>query len=396
LAEGVYTVIYLKAEMNASIIVEDLIQNGNFCHFRSISGEYMVNPKHLEYAELSDKELEYYSRQIVMAEMGYKAQLKLKNSKACLMGVGGLGSTAAIQLAAMGVGYLRIVDRDVVELTNLHRQHLYGVKDVGYPKVEAAANRLQDLNPYIKVESLPLSINENNVEVLVEGMDVIVDGLDSMTPRYAINRACVRLEVPYIFGAAITTTGNLSTIIPGETACLECFYGGLDDKRLAKCGVVGVHPSLVNIIASLEVSEAIRILTSKQPRLVNKLLHFDLDEMEINEICLSKIDCCPICGRNPISTPMPLQTEMIEEICGRKGGKVFVVVPKEKLNINLGDLRNYLRGKGFRIKVEGKLGLTVSLHDVKASVLKSGVIILEGVKKKEEALNFFRELKSKG
>jgi molybdopterin/thiamine biosynthesis adenylyltransferase len=342
--------------------------------------------------ELSDEELEYYSRQVVMAEMGYNAQVKLKNSKACLLGVGGLGSVASMQLAAMGVGHLRLVDRDVVELTNLHRQHLYGVDDVGYPKVEAAAKRLNNLNPYITIETLPLSINENNAEKIVEGMDVVVDGLDSMAARYAINRACNKLGVPYVFGAAITTTGNLSTIVPGETACLECFYGSLDDKKMPKCGMVGVHPSVVNVIASLEASEAVRILTEKQPRLANKLLHFDLDEMEFNEINLSKVESCPVCGDHPSGSPLPLKRELVEEICGRKGRKVFVVVPEESLDVNLVDLANYLKRKGVNLKAEGKLGLTFNLKDVKASVLKSGIVILEGIKEKEQALKLFSEL----
>ncbi len=361
--------------------------------FKSLFGvKKIVKHVNSECVELSEEELEYYSRQIVMAELGYNAQLKLKNSKACLLGVGGLGSPASMQLAAMGVGHLRIVDRDVVELTNLHRQHLYGVDDVGYPKVEAAAKRLQKLNPYITVEPLTLSVNEGNAEDIVGGMNVVVDGLDSMAARYAINRACTKLGVPYVFGAAITTTGNLSTIVPGETACLECFYGSLDDKKLPKCGVVGVHPSVVNVIASLEVSEAIRILTGKQPRLVNKLLHFDLDEMEFNEISLSRVESCPVCGVNPSGSPVPLKHELVEEICGRKGKKVFIVVPEESLDVDFVGLKGYLAKKGFSINVEAKLGLTFNLKDVKASVLKSGVTILEGVKEKDEALKFFGEL----
>ncbi|PVX24606.1 MAG: 4-methyl-5(B-hydroxyethyl)-thiazole monophosphate biosynthesis protein [Candidatus Bathyarchaeum sp.] len=343
-------------------------------------------------AKLSEEELDYYSRQVVMADMGYNAQLKLKNSRACLVGVGGLGSPAAKQLAAMGVGHLRIVDRDVVELTNLHRQNLYGVDDVGYPKVEAAAKRLRNLNPYITVEPLPLSVTVSNAEELVRGMDVVVDGLDSMKARYAINRACIKLGVPYVFGAAITTTGNVSTIVPGETACLECFYGSLDDKKLPKCGVVGVHPSLVNIIASLEVSEAIRILTGKQPRLVNKLLNFDLDELEFNEINLQKVDRCPVCGSQPSGFSRSLEHELVEEICGRKGKKVFVIVPEENLDINLLDLKNHLTKKGFHLDVEGKLGVTFVFQDVKVNVMKSGVTILEGIKEKDEALKLFSEL----
>ena len=148
----------------------------------------------------------------------------------------------------------------------------------------------------------------------------------------------------------------------------------------------------MNIIASLEVSEAIRILTGRQPRLANKLLHFDLDEMEFNEISLSKVESCPVCGQHPSGSLMSLKHELVEEICGRKGKKVFVIVPEENLDVNLVELANYLAKKGFSIKVEGKLGLTFILQAVKASVLKSGIVILEGVKGKDEALKFFSEL----
>ena len=242
------------------------------------------------------------------------------------------------------------------------------------------------------MEPLPLSVNETTAEDLVRGMDVVVDGLDSMAARYAINRACIKLGVPYVFGAAITTNGNVSTIVPGETACLECFYGGLDDKKLPKCGVVGVHPSLVNIIASLEVSEAIKILTGRQPHLANKLLHFDLDEIEFNEINLQKVESCPVCGAHPSGFPKLLKQELVEEICGRKGKKVFVIAPEKSMDINLADVKNYLKKKGFSLKVEAELGLTFGRGEVKVSVLKSGITILEGLNEKDESLKLFNEL----
>ena len=341
-------------------------------------------------SELSKKELEYYSRQIVMAEMGYNAQLRLKKSRACLFGVGGLGSPAAMQLAAMGVGFLRIVDRDVVELTNLHRQHLYGVDDVGIPKVEAAAKRLRQLNPYITVEPMPVSVNETNAEAIVRGMDVVVDGLDSMKARYAVNRACAKLGVSYVFGAAVASNGNVSTIVSGETACLECFYGNLDDSKLPKCGVVGVHPSLVNIIASLEVSEAIRILTGKQPRLADKLLYFDLEELEFTEVQLAKVESCPVCGDNACSKP--IGRELVEDVCGRNGKRVFVVVPEGILDVDLLEVKGRLVRLGFCLIAEGEFGLTAVLGEVKASVLGSGVVIVEGLKEREDALEFFRDV----
>lgn len=325
-----------------------------------------------------------------MAELGYNAQLLLKKSRACLLGVGGLGSPAAMQLAAMGVGYLRIVDRDVVELTNLHRQHLYGVDDVGIPKVEAAAKRLRQLNPYITIKPMPVSVNETNAEDIVRGMDVVVDGLDSMKARYAVNRACVKLGVPYVFGAAVATNGNVSTIVAAETACLECFYGNLDDSKLPKCGVVGVHPSLVNIIASLEVSEAIRILTGKQPRLLNKLLYFDLDELEFTEVQVARVESCPVCGDNACSKP--IGHELVEDVCGRNGKRVFVVVPEGILDVDLLEVKGRLVRLGFCLQAEGELGLTAVLGDVKVSVLGSGVVILEGLKEREDALEFFRDV----
>lgn len=345
----------------------------------------------MDQIELSEKELEYYSRQIVLAEMGYNAQLQLKDAKACLLGLGGLGSPAAMQLAAIGVGHLRLVDRDVVELSNLQRQHLYGIGDLGYPKVEVAAKRLQSLNPYIEIEPIPLSINRDNAEDVIKDMDVVIDGLDRMAPRYAVNRACVKLGIPYVFGAAITTIGNVSTIVPRKTPCLECFYGNLVDDMLPKCAVVGVHPSLLSIIASVEVSEAIRILIGKQPRLANKLLYCDIEHVEFNEVHVSKVEKCPVCGSKPSGSPMPLKRELVEEICGRGGKKVFVIVPKENLEVNLVDLQGYLEKKGFNIKVKANLGITFD-HDYKVtmSILKSGIMIIEGAK--EKALNLFSDI----
>jgi len=347
----------------------------------------------LAQTELSEKELEYYSRQIVLADIGYNSQLRLKDAKACLLGLGGLGSPTAIQLATIGVGHLRLVDRDFVELSNLQRQHLYGMDDVGYPKVEVAAKRLQSLNPYIKLEPIPLSVNQDNVEDIIKDMDVVIDGLDRMAPRYAVNRACVKLGVPYVFGAAITTIGNVSTIVPGETPCLECFYGNLVDDMLPKCAVVGVHPSLLGVIASVEVSEGIRILIGKQPRLANKLLYCDIGHVEFNEVQISKVEKCPVCGSKPSGSPTPLRRQLVEEICGRSGKKVFAIVPKKNLEINLLDLQDYLEKKKFNLKVKANLGVTFDHeNEVTVSILKSGIMIVEGAKEKKDALDLFSDL----
>lgn len=346
--------------------------------------------------DLSERELDFYSRQIVLTNVGYNGQLGLKNAKACLVGLGGLGSPAAMLLAAMGVGQLRLVDRDVVEFSNLQRQHLYGIRLLGYPKVEAAARRLKDLNPHIKIEPLPYSLNEDNAEDILRGVDVVVDGLDHMRPRYAINRACVKLKIPYIFGAAIATHGHVSTILPGETPCLECFQGNLDDETLPTCAVVGVHPSILGIIASIEVAEAVKILLGERPRLANKLLYCDIEYMDFQEVRLSQSENCPVCGPKASTSPAPLKRDLIEEVCGRGGRRVFIITPRRDLDLDIKKLYEVLKKKNFNIEVKANLGITFSQNCKRASVLKSGILITEGVKDREETLEIFNEVVLEG
>jgi len=335
---------------------------------------------------LSKEELEYYSRLIVLRDIGVSGQKKLKDSRVCVVGLGGLGSPVTIQLASMGVGRLRIVDRDVVETSNLQRQHLYGVDKVGYPKVEAAAERLRQLNPFIEVEPLPMSLTPRNAERLIEGVDVVVDCLDSMAARYALNRACVKLGIPMVHGAVITHVGNATTIIPGETACLECFQGGVDDDALPTCATVGVHPSIISIVASIQVSEAARLILGRPPNLANSLVFCDLEDLSFERIKLARVDTCPVCGSRPTSEPPQIMQEPVEEICGREERRVFVFAPDENLNVELGALNDRLRKLGYMIDIEAGMGTTFSNGSVKGSVLRSGVTIIEGVESADDAI----------
>ncbi len=148
--------------------------------------------------ELSPKELDRFSRQVMLEEIGYTGQLKLKNSKVCVVGTGGLGNPIISRLTAMGIGTLRIVDRDVIELSNLHRQTMFDEDDVGQIKVEVAAKKLQKLNPDCKIEALAVSVNDYTALEVVEGCDVVIDSLDSVNARYALNKACVHFEIPLL------------------------------------------------------------------------------------------------------------------------------------------------------------------------------------------------------
>src|SRR4030066_903880 len=157
---------------------------------------------------------EFYSRQVIMKELGLKGQRKLAKSKVAVVGLGGLGTVSSLYLALAGVGHLRLIDQDTVETQNLHRQILYTLDDLHYPKAEAAAKRLMKLNPLLEAEVVSENVNPTNVERLLADVDCVVDGLDNMITRYLVNRACAKMKGPSVFGAAIGLEGNLSVFAP--------------------------------------------------------------------------------------------------------------------------------------------------------------------------------------
>ncbi|MCJ7631574.1 HesA/MoeB/ThiF family protein [Candidatus Bathyarchaeota archaeon] len=342
--------------------------------------------------DLSKEELEHYSRQIVLTDIGYNGQLKLRNARVCVVGLGGLGSPTVLQLAAMGVGSIRLVDRDVVELSNLHRQPLYDMDWLGYSKVEAAAARVKKMNPQVRTELFPISLHEGNAEETIRGVDVVIDGLDHIEPRYVINRTCLKLGIPYIFGVAIETFGNLSTIIPGKTPCLECFMPDLKDVNLPTCGVVGVHPSILGIISSLQVSEAVKIILGKAPGLANKFLFCDIRKLSFDEILVSRNRSCPVCGEKSSFKPI-LTRKLVESVCGRGGRPAFVINPKSNLTLNMKKLEKVLREKGYSLRIKSQLVVSFDVNDrVTGSILKSGITVIEGLDKESKALSVFKEI----
>ena len=330
--------------------------------------------------ELSDTELDTYSRQVVLEDIGYDGQLKIRNARACIVGMGGLGSLIALKLVAMGIGHLRIVDRDIVSRSDLHRQYLYDTDSVGLPKVEVAHRKLRRLNPDVDLDAISESLNSANANEMIAGVDVVLDGLDRPEPRCLVNRTCNELKISYIFGAAIEAYGNLSTILPGRTVCLECFMPGLEDVDMPKCGVVGVHPSVLGIVTSLQVSEAVRLIIGQEPLLLNKLMLIDLRQMQFHTISMDKdkLRDCSVCGEAPTGPPQPLEDKFFEETCARDGRRNFIISPGERVVINLEELSKIIDQRGFRVKIAGVLGITFELaEDVTVSILKSGTMIAQ-------------------
>lgn len=327
--------------------------------------------------ELTDEELETYSRQVVLADIGYDGQLKLRNAKVCLVGVGGLGSPIALKLVGMGIGYLRFIDRDIISRSDLHRQNLYDAESVGRPKVEIAFEKLQRLNPDVELDPIAESLNSINAKDLISGMDIVIDGLDRPEPRYIVNRTCNNLKVPYVFGAALEASGNVSTLLPGQTFCLECFMPGLKDEDLPVCGVVGVHPAVLGIVSSIQISEAVRVLTGQKPKLFNKLLSVDLRELEFNIVAISALESCKVCGSKPSGKPEAIADRLIEETCARDGRRNFVISPSARLSLNIDQLASTIREKGLQIMASGIFGITFVHDDITACILKSGIMIAQ-------------------
>ena len=345
--------------------------------------------------ELSKKELDRFSRQIMLEEIGYNGQLKLKNAKICVVGVGGLGNPITTRLAAMGIGTLRIVDRDVIELSNLHRQTMFDEDDVGQVKVEVAAKKLQKLNPDCKIEALAISVNDYTALEVIEGCDVVIDALDSVNARYALNKACVKFNIPFVTGAAVGVSGQIFTILPKQSACYYCMFPSLDEDTMPTCSIEGVHPSILSIVGGIEVAEAVKIITGKKPSLSERILHIDLENLDFNSTRTFRADECPICGTGKLEV-VQKEELILEELCGRNRGKrTYSITPTDTFDLNVNTVTNIAKEKGFIVENQGNLGLSLRTNELSVSFMKKGSAVVVGSKDESEAIALYKSLLGK-
>ncbi len=232
-----------------------------------------------------------YSRFVLLPSIGVKGMKKIRRARVSIAGAGGLGSVTATQLTALGVGYLRLIDKDVVELSNLQRQMLYREKDIGKSKVQAAKKFLENLNPDVEIEIIQEEITTKNVELVTDNVDFVIDALDGFTPRFAINKKCLENDLPFLFGAVSGLTGNVMTVIRGST-CIECLFGHVDDKTLPSTTDTGIHPSIIQLIGSLQIAEATRVMLKEDPLLTNRLLFIDIGSMLFDSLDIKSKNNC--------------------------------------------------------------------------------------------------------
>ncbi len=241
---------------------------------------------------LTRDERERYGRQIVISGVGEEGQEKLKKARVFIAGAGGLGSVITTYLAAAGIGLIRVVDHDRVELNNLNRQVLYWDEDVGKKKVVLAQQKLERLNPIVTIEAVAERITAANISQLVADFDLIVDAMDNMPTRYLLNRTAIEKNIPFFHGAVYGFQGRAMTVIPGQSACLGCAYRGAIPEE--KFPVIGVTPA---VIGSIQATEVIKYIVGIRQLLTNRLLVYDGLSMRFTEFKLKRDPDCEHCGQ---------------------------------------------------------------------------------------------------
>jgi len=250
---------------------------------------------------MEDEQLLRYSRQIMLPQVDFDGQMRLIDARVLIVGLGGLGAPVAMYLAAAGVGEIVLVDDDVVELSNLQRQIIHTTEDIGRNKVDSARDCLLALNPDVKVTALAERLDAERLTALISGIDVVVDGCDNFTTRFAINEVCYKAGVPLVSGAAIRLEGQVTVFDSRDetSPCYRCIYRN-NDELGETCTQSGVFTPVVGIIGSLQANEVMKLLTGIGKTLTGRLLLIDAETLEIRTISVPRNPACPVCG-----TPEP-------------------------------------------------------------------------------------------
>ena len=250
--------------------------------------------------DLSHQETLRYSRHVILPEVGIEGQRRLKAGRVLVVGAGGLGSPAALYLAAAGVGTIGLVDFDAVDETNLQRQIIHGTSAIGRPKLESAAARLADVNPLVEVRCFDTRLSSANALDVLREFDVVVDGSDNFPTRYLVNDACVLLGKPYTYGAIFRFDGQASVFAAPDGPCYRCLFRDPPPPELIpSCSEAGVLGVLPGVIGSLQALEAIKLLLGSGETLVGRLLLFNALKLEFRELSLRRDPECPVCGDAP-------------------------------------------------------------------------------------------------
>ncbi len=321
---------------------------------------------------------ERYSRQILFNEIGKAGQEKLLNSRVLLVGCGALGASHAEMLARAGIGRLRIVDRDFVEFTNLQRQTLFKEADAAerLPKAIAAKQRIAEINSEIEVEPIVADVNHSNIEPLIYECDLVMDGTDNFQVRYLLNDACVKSGKTWIYGAAVSSYGTSMTIIPGETPCLRCIFEEMPDAGSSPtCDTAGVIMPIISSISSIQVSEALKLLTGNRDDLHGSLVQIDIWANDWRKIKMNAPNPdCIACGKRQFEFLDADSQEFAAVLCGRDAVQI---APPRPASFDLHSLAKRLSAMGD-VKVNEYLVRFTSGNN-EVTVFADGRAIIKGI-----------------
>ena len=332
-----------------------------------------------------------YSRQIRFSPIGPEGQAKISTSRVAIIGAGALGSTSAELLTRAGVGMLRIIDRDFVDLSNLQRQSLYDEDDVrkNLPKAVAAAAKLRRINSSVSVEAVIDDVNPSNVEEYIEGVDLVLDGLDNFETRFVLNDACVKHSRPWIHAAAVGSYGLVMPVLPGKSPCLRCMMGSLPPPGTSPtCDTAGVVGSITHIVASIQVTEAIKLLVDAKKPAELALQTYDVWKQRFQRTSLdpSLMSSCPVCSERHYEylEGTPLRTITL---CGRNAVQL---IPAVKADLNLPALSTSLHSSG-EVQVNEFL-LKCSSPPYELTLFKDGRAIIRGTEEASVARSVYSKL----
>jgi adenylyltransferase/sulfurtransferase len=330
--------------------------------------------------------MDRYSRQILLERIGEAGQEKLAKSSVLLVGCGALGTVIANNLIRAGIGYMKVVDRDYVELDNLQRQMLFDEEDVekGMPKAVAAVDKLHKINSSVKIEAEVKDVNQKNIEELIKDVDIVLDATDNFEIRLLINDACFKHNIPWIYGAAISSYGMTMNIIPKMTACFRCIISSLPAPgSVDTCDTVGVLNAITSLIASLESNEAIKILLGDRD-LNRELLVIDLRDNSFDKIPVKKRGDCPLCRDGKFEYLDKKGPSKAIKLCGRE---MIQITPQREMEIPLEHLKEKLERIGDASYLGFLLKFRVDKYEL--IIFPDGRAFVKGVSDTETARSLY-------
>jgi adenylyltransferase/sulfurtransferase len=323
-----------------------------------------------------------YSRQLLLPEIGPEGQRLLGKSKAVVVGCGALGTYALSFLVRAGVGQVTVVDRDVIDLSNLQRQSLFTEEDVGRPKAKVAEELLRDINSEIGIKGVVADVNYSNVQGLVRGATVVLDATDNMDTRFLVNDACVKHAIPWVYAGAVGVTGMVMPVVE-DGPCLRCVFRSLPQPgQLPTCDTVGIVNTLPSAVASIETTEAFKIMLGEEP--IKELLVLDIWQGELQRVKVNKRKDCECCGKKEFPYLEARERKMVVSLCGRNAVQIL---PAKPLKDGLADLKRKLQKSGQAEISDGVLRFRAKGADI--TVFPDGRTIVSGTTDLSKAKTVF-------